>query len=81
MNEKLLEKLSVYAEIAENDGVPEEAETVRNAIEIIKELEIICKAWMLVESESADNHPCPDYALKAQYRKKAVELTKKAMQG
>ena len=34
------------------------------------------KAWMLVESEMKDNHPCPDLILRAEYRKRAVMLTK-----
>ncbi len=34
-----------------------------------------CKAWMKVESEMGDNHPCPDYTLRTQYRKEAVRLT------
>lgn len=38
-----------------------------------------CKAWMLVESEMADNHPCPDLNLRAQYRKNAVKLTTAAI--
>ena len=38
-----------------------------------------CDAWMLVESEMADNHPCPDLALRANYRAKAVRLTKAAI--
>ncbi len=38
-----------------------------------------CKAWMLVEAEMKDNHPCPDPVLRADYRKKAVALTKAAI--
>lgn len=37
------------------------------------------EAWMKVESEMADNHPCPDYTLRALYRKEAVKLTTKAL--
>ncbi len=35
--------------------------------------------WMLVESEMKSNNPCPDLALRAQYRAKAIELTKSAL--
>ncbi len=38
-----------------------------------------CKAWMKVESEMSDKHPCPDLALRAKYRKEAVSLTKAAI--
>ena len=38
-----------------------------------------CRAWMKVESEMMDNHPCPDLALRAGYRKQAVALTKAAI--
>jgi len=38
-----------------------------------------CKAWMKVESEMLDNHPCPDLLLRAQYRKEAVIFTKAAI--
>jgi hypothetical protein len=34
------------------------------------------KAWMLVESEMKENHPSPDLALRAGYRKEAVKLTR-----
>ena len=34
------------------------------------------KAWMKVESEMKDNHPSPDLALRAGYRKEAVKLTR-----
>lgn len=30
-----------------------------------------CEAWRLVDSESRDQHPCPDLALRAEYRRKA----------
>jgi len=38
-----------------------------------------CKAWMRVESEMRENHPCPDLALRATYRKEAIRLTKAAI--
>lgn len=38
-----------------------------------------CKAWMKVESEMRENNPCPDLALRAQYRKEAVKLTDAAI--
>lgn len=38
-----------------------------------------CEAWMKVESEMKDKNPCPDLALRAQYRKQAVELTEAAI--
>lgn len=38
-----------------------------------------CEAWMKVESEMGDKHPCPDLALRAQYRKQAVALTEAAL--
>ena len=38
-----------------------------------------CKAWMKVESEMKDKNPCPDLALRANYRKKAVKLTEAAI--
>ena len=38
-----------------------------------------CKAWMKVESEMLSSTPCPDLALRAQYRKQAVELTEAAI--
>ena len=34
---------------------------------------------MKVESEMKDKHPCPDLALRATYRKKAVALTEAAI--
>lgn len=37
------------------------------------------EAWMKVESEMADNHPCPDLALRADYRRRAVALTRAAL--
>ena len=43
------------------------------------ELLAACKAWILVESEMMENHPCPDLALRAAYRKEAVALTKAAI--
>lgn len=42
----------------------------------IKALVEALEAWMKVESEMGDNHPCPDYTLRAAYRKEAVKLTK-----
>ena len=47
----------------------------------LKEKEAALRAWMLVESEMADNHPCPDLALRARYRKTAVDLTRAALKG
>ena len=38
-----------------------------------------CEAWMKVESEMKENHPCPDLALRAEYRKRAVALTQAAI--
>ena len=38
-----------------------------------------CEAWMKVESEMREKHPCPDLALRAQYRRQAVTLTKAAI--
>lgn len=38
-----------------------------------------CKAWMKVESEMRINHPCPDYTLRAVYRKQAIKLTQQAL--
>jgi hypothetical protein len=38
-----------------------------------------CKAWMLVESERRENNPCPDLALRAEYRKRAVAMTTAAI--
>ncbi len=38
-----------------------------------------CKAWMLVESEMRYNNPCPDLLLRANYRERAVKLTKLAI--
>jgi hypothetical protein len=42
-------------------------------------LKAACEAWMQVESEMADKHPCPDLALRADYRKRAVALTETAL--
>ena len=39
-------------------------------------MEKALKAWMKVESEMKDNHPSPDLALRAGYRKEAVKLTR-----
>lgn len=38
-----------------------------------------CKAWMKVESEMRDKHPCPDLTLRAMWRKEAVKLTEVAI--
>ena len=34
-----------------------------------------CEAWVLVETEMQSNHPSPDLALRARYRKEAITLT------
>ena len=36
-------------------------------------------AWVAVDEESSDKHPCPDLALRAQLRRKARELTEIAL--
>ena len=41
MNDKLLEKLKKYAELADSDGVSDEAQTVREAIEILEENRVL----------------------------------------
>lgn len=38
-----------------------------------------CEEWMKYESESMAHHPCPDYTLKADYRKKAIGLSEAAL--
>ena len=38
-----------------------------------KDLLEACEAWMKVESEMPNNNPCPDLALRAIYRKKAIQ--------
>lgn len=43
----------------------------------LRELVAENKAWRLVDSESRDAHPCPDLALRAEYRRRARELAKK----
>ncbi len=45
----------------------------------VKELREAVLAWMDVESESKTANPCPDYGLRAQYHKKAVKLSKIAI--
>ncbi len=46
---------------------------------LVPDLLEACRAWMLVESEMADNHACPDLALRASYRRKAAALTRAAI--
>ena len=57
-------------------------ETTANAqlISASPDLLEACEAWMLVESESMSNNPCPDYALRGRYRDKANELTRAAIE-
>jgi hypothetical protein len=37
------------------------------------------EAWQLMDSESGDKHPCPDYVLRSIYRDKARKLTEAAL--
>ena len=45
-----------------------------------KDLLAAVQAWMKVESESKTSNLCPDYALRAIYRKEAVELSEAAIE-
>lgn len=45
----------------------------------VEEARRALEQWMLVESEMKANNPCPDFALRAAYRAKAIELTKAAL--
>jgi hypothetical protein len=38
------------------------------------------RLWEKVESEMKDNHPCPDLALRADYRKRAVVATREVLE-
>jgi len=55
------------------------SEHYQNLIAAAPELLAACKAWLKVESEMSNNHSCPDIALRAQYRKEAIALTKAAI--
>ncbi len=55
------------------------AEFIVKAVNSHDELVAALEAWQKVESEMSNNTPCPDLALRAQYRKKAIELTSKAL--
>jgi len=55
------------------------AEEIAKRINAHDDLVAACDAWMQVESEMADKHPCPDLALRAAYRKRAVTLTEVAL--
>ena len=59
----------------------DDEETIANAYLISAAPNMLkaCEAWMKVESEMLSNNPCPDLALRAQYRKEAVALTKIAI--
>ena len=57
----------------------EDAELIAKACNCHDKLVEALKAWMLVESEMSDNHPCPDLALRADYRKRAVKLSSEAL--
>lgn len=46
--------------------------------EAVKDMKVALEAWLLFESELRP-HPCPDLALRASYRKRAKELTQKAI--
>lgn len=59
--------------------IPQLCDRLDSAESINKDLLQACKAWMKVESEMGDKNPCPDLALRAQYRKQAVALTEAAI--
>lgn len=50
-----------------------------NRDEAFEDLLAACEAWMKVESESKTSTPCPDYNLRAIYRKEAVKLSEAAI--
>ena len=66
--------------VAKSSGVGEE-NALANArlIAAAPDLLAACKAWLKVESEMSANNPCPDYGLRATYRKEAVKLTEAAI--
>ena len=61
------------------DLTEKDAEFIVRAVNAHAGLVEACEAWMKVESESRANHPCPDYTLRAKYRKDAVALTLPAL--
>lgn len=56
------------------DEVLEQQQANAHLIAAAPVLLAACEAWQKVESEMFDNHPCPDLALRARYRKEAVRL-------
>ena len=64
-----------YIRICQNLSSDADARLIAAAPDLLE----ACKVWEKVESEMSDNNPCPDLALRAQYRKDAVALTKVAI--
>ena len=60
-------------------GKTETAEANARLIAASPDLLVACRAWMKYNSESKEENPCPDYALRFQYRKEAVKLTNYAI--
>lgn len=52
-----------------------DAQLIAAAPALLKALE----AWQKYDSEAADKHPCPDYALRTVYRDNARKLTEAAI--
>ena len=70
---------AVAVDLSDSPYIATKTDRHTRLISGVKELREAVLAWMEVESESKTNNPCPDYGLRAVYYKKALRLSKIAL--